>query len=87
MRTLTTTIVPILLLHLLLAGSSAQAQPQFATVRLVTSWGKAATLFITKGQQPHRGAGMVATGPALYVKFRRNAAGIYPAPLWGLGHA
>jgi len=52
MRTLTTAIVPILLLHLLLTGSSAQAQPQFATVRLVTSWTKATTLFITKGQQP-----------------------------------
>jgi hypothetical protein len=47
-------LVPAVM-FLLLCGSminELQAQPEFATVRLVTSWGNNSNLFITKGQGP-----------------------------------
>jgi len=41
----------VMFFFVILSGltNQLQAQPEFATVRLVTSWGKSSVLFLTKG--------------------------------------
>jgi hypothetical protein len=52
MRTFSILFAILVLLQFSALTCSAQQQPQFATVRLVTTWSKTTTLFISKGQQP-----------------------------------
>lgn len=47
-------LMSVALLFIVIGGmvNELQAQPEFTTVRLVTSWGNNSHLFISKGQEP-----------------------------------